>query len=98
MNSMFANIISSLQKYAGSWSVKETRKFTDEELAMVTSAKVVPSQYGSSVCLFLTSGQQAYIPLSNDATAQNGDTVNLKEATLLCLSREGEDDIIRVKC
>lgn len=95
---MFANIISSLQKYAGSWTVKETRKFTDEELAMVTSASVVPSQYGSSVCLMLTSGHKAYIPLSNDATAQNGDSVNLKDATLICLSKEGEDDIIRVKC
>lgn len=95
---MLSNVISALQKYAGNWSVKETRKFTDEEIAMVTSAKVVPSQYGNSVCLFLTSGQQAFIPLSNDATAVSGDVVDLKEATLICLERPGEDDILRVRC
>ena len=95
---MLANIISGLTKYAGNWSVTDSRKFTAEEISLVAKAQVVPSQYGSSVCLMLTSGHKAYIPLSNDATAQNGDTVDLQNATLICLSKEGEDDIIRVKC
>lgn len=95
---MLSNVINALTKYAGNWSVKETRKFTSEELAMVTSAKVVPSQYGKSVCMFLTDGHQVFIPLSNDATAASGDAVDLKEATLICLERAGEDDILRIKC
>jgi hypothetical protein len=95
---MLANIISSLTKYAGNWNVTDSRKFTAEEISLVTKAQVVPSQYGSSLCLFLKSGQQSFIPLSNTATAKDGDVVNLNEATLMCLSREGDDDIYRVEC
>ena len=44
-----ASIFGSLREYAGKWSEKGRRAFSNEEKAEVASATVVPSQYGSSV-------------------------------------------------
>lgn len=90
------NIFDSIQMYAGKWSVKSSRKFTKEEKDMVIEAKVVASQYGNSVCFFMSNGQQGFIPLSNDSTLKIGDTVDLEKAELLTLSRPGDADIQRV--
>lgn len=90
------NIFDSLQMYAGKWTVKSSRKFTNEEKAMVSEAKVVSSQYGNSVCFFMKNGQQGFIPLANDATLRVGDSVDLEKADLLTLSRPGDADIQRV--
>lgn len=91
------NIFSSLQVYAGKWNLKSARKFDVEEINAVSSAEVVASQYGNSVCFFLKSGGQTYIPLSNDSTLSVGDPVDLTKAELLTLSKDGESDINRVK-
>ena len=91
------NIFSSLHAYAGKWSVSNSRKFNDEEIAMVTKAEVVPSQYGSSVCFFMKNGQMKFIPLSSNSSLKDGDLVNLQEASLITLSKEGEEDIIRIE-
>lgn len=91
------NIFSSLQVYAGKWNLKSARKFDVEEVNAVAKAEVVASQYGNSVCFFLKSGGQTYIPLSNDSTLTVGDSVDLTKAELLTLSKEGESDINRVK-
>lgn len=91
------NIFSKLQVYAGKWNLKSSRKFEAEEVAAVSKAEVVASQFGNSVCFFLKGGGQSYIPLSNDSNLTVGDTVNLNSAELLTLEKDGESDIVRVK-
>lgn len=91
------NIFSALRVYAGKWNVKESRNFTQEEINEIDTTSVVDSQYGMSVCFFMKSGGQTYIPLSNDSSKSVGDTIDLKTAKLLTLGRQGEADIFRVK-
>ena len=91
------NIFSSLRVYAGKWAVKATRVFSQEEIDAVDTASVVDSQYGMSVCFFMKSGGQTFIPLSNTSSLNVGDTVDLAKAKLLTLEREGEADIFRVE-
>lgn len=90
------NIFAGLQVYGGSWQVKSERGFDSEEIAAVTKAEVVASEYGNSVCFFMKSGGQTYIPLSNQSKLTVGDTVDLNTAKLLTLHRDGSDDITRV--
>lgn len=90
------NIFSTLRTYAGKWSVKSSRAFTQEEITAVKSATVVPSQYGNSVCFIMVGGGQTYIPLASDAIVGVGEPVDLTKAQLLTLSKEGESDINRV--
>ena len=92
------NIFDSLNIYAGKWQVAGSRKFNAEEIAMVSSAVVVNSEYGKSVCFFLNTGGQTYIPLSNTSSKNVGDTINLEECNLLTLSKKGEADINRIDC
>lgn len=91
------NIFSSLRLYAGKWAVKASRVFNQEELAGISSARVVASQYGNSVCFMMVSGGQTFIPLDQSSTLGVGETVDLSKAELLTLSKEGEADIYRVK-
>lgn len=90
------NIFQSLQVYAGKWNVTGSRSFNDEEKAMILRAEVVPSEYGNSVCFFMKSGGQTYIPLSNQSTLGVGEEVDLNAAKLLTLHRDGSDDITRI--
>ena len=89
-------IFDSLRIYAGKWSVKGSRNFTADEISAVSSAKVVDSQYGSSVCFFMKAGGQTYLPLSTESSLQVGDEVNLSEHRLITLEKSGEADILRV--
>lgn len=91
------NIFQTMRVYPGKWMLKESRNFNAEEIASVKSATVVDSQYGNSVCMVLTSGSYAYIPLSNDSAGAIGDSVDISKAKLLTLSREGEADIVRIQ-
>lgn len=91
------NIFSSLRLYAGKWAVKASRVFNQEELAGISSARVVASQYGNSVCFMMVSGGQTFIPLDQSSTLGVGETVDMSKAELLTLSKEGEADIYRVK-
>lgn len=91
------NIFGTLRTYAGKWSLKSSRKFTEEEIDAVSKAEVVPSAYGNSVCFFMKSGGNKYIALSNDAVVGVGDSVDLSKAQLLTLEKKGESDILRVK-
>lgn len=90
------NIFESLQVYAGKWSVKSSRAFSSEEVNAVSSAVVVPSQYGNSVMFTMIGGGQTYIPLAQDATVGVGEIIDLSKASLLTLSKDGESDILRV--
>lgn len=89
------NIFAGLKSYANSFKVVgEPRLFSQEELNLVSNAKVVLSQYGLSVCFFMKDGCQKYIPLSRDSVASEGDVVDLKTAKLLKLKKDGSDETI----
>ena len=90
------NIFDNLQVYAGKWSVKSSRAFDAEEISAVKQAVVVPSQYGNSVMFTMIGGGQTYIPLAQDASVAVGEVIDLNEARLLTLSKDGESDILRV--
>lgn len=92
------NIFAALKVYAGKWQVKETKSFSQEEIALVEKAEVVDSQYGQSVCFFMRSGGMTYIPLDQNSSKATGDTVDLSKASLVTLSKQGEADIYRVSC
>lgn len=92
-----ANIFSSLRVYAGKWQLKASRAFSAEEVAAVSSAVVVASQYGNSVCFTMVSGGQAFIPLSQNSAKAVGETIDLADAKLLTLEKSGEADIYRVE-
>ena len=92
------NIFSALRVYAGKWSLKASRAFTSDEISAVERAEVVDSQYGQSVCFFMHSGGQTYIPLDQNSSKATGDIVDLNKAQLLTLSKQGEADIYRVSC
>lgn len=82
--------------YATKWQETDCRNFTSEEIAAVEHAEVVASQYGNSVCFFMVEGGQCYIPLDRDSTLGVGESVDLHAAKLKTLSKQGEDDIMRV--
>ena len=90
------NIFNQIQHYFGKWSMTDSRNFTPEEQASIKSAKVVASQYGNSVCFTMVSGDVTFIPLSSNSRLQVSETVDIKKAKLITLSREGNDDIYRV--
>lgn len=92
-----STVFAGLQVYASNWEVINSRSFSAEEIAAVRKAEVVPSQYGSSVCFYMKSGGQTYIPLSNQSSLGVGSTVDLTKAKLLTLHRDGSDDILRVE-
>ena len=78
------------------WTVKDTRPFSPEEIALVKRAEVVASKYGNSVCFFMQTGGQTYIPLCESSSLSVGDSFDLKTAKIITLYREGKDDIVRV--
>jgi hypothetical protein len=92
------NIFSALRVYAGKWSEKAVRAFSQEEIDAIDKAEVVDSQYGQSVCFFMVSGGQTYIPLDQNSSKATGDEVDLSKAELVTLSKQGEADIYRVRC
>lgn len=92
------SIFESLRVYAGKWNVKSSRPFSTEEINAVSSATVVASEYGNSVCFHMHAGGMTFIPLSNASTKGIGESVDLKEAKLLTLEKQGEADIVRVEC
>lgn len=91
------NIFSKLQVYAGKWNLKASRSFEKEEIAAVSEAEVVSSQYGNSVCFHMVGGGKTFIPLSSDSTLSIGETIDLSKAQLLTLGKDGESDILRVR-
>lgn len=90
------NIFQNLRIYAGNWSVTGRRAFSEEEIAAIKDATVVPSNYGNSVCFTLVSGGRAFVPLANDANIGVGEQLDIRKAEWLTLSKDGESDITRV--
>ena len=80
------------------WSLKSERYFTQEEIDAVSHAIVVPSQYGNLVEFTMKlGGRCTYIPLDKSSNITVGEVVDMKQAILLTLEKEGESDIVRVK-
>jgi hypothetical protein len=90
-------IFDNLKVYGGKWSEKSSRKFTKEELALVEKAQVVESQYGSSCCFFMKNGTTMYVPMSNDAKSEIGDSIDLESAEIVTLEKQGEKNIQRIR-
>ena len=91
------NLFSSLRVYGGRWAEKASRKFTQDELALVTKAQVVESRYGNSCCFFMANGTTMYVPMSTDSKSGVGDIINLNEAEIVTLGKVGEKDIQRIR-
>ena len=91
------NIFSSLRVYAGKWMLKSSRVFSQEEQNAVSSATVVPSEFGNSVCFMMKSGGQTFIPLDQNSSLGVGESVDLSKAELITLGKDGENDIYRVR-
>ena len=91
------NLFSSLRVYGGKRAEKASRKVTQDELALVTNAQVVESQYGNSCCFFMANGTTMYVPMSTDAKSEVGDIINLNEAEIVTLEKAGEKDIQRIR-
>ena len=91
------NLFSGLRVYGGKWAEKASRKFTQDELALVTKAQVVESQYGNSCCFFMANGTTMYVPMSTDSKSGVGDIINLSEAEIVTLGKVGEKDIQRIR-
>lgn len=90
-------ILNHVTMYNGSWEVSNVSQFTAEEKALIAKAKVVDSQYGLSVCLFMKNGQKGFIPLSNTSNGNEGDVVDLETAKIIQLERVGDTPIYRVE-
>lgn len=91
-------ILNALRLYRGKWQVKSVDKFDANDAADVASAKVVPSEFGQSVCMTLKSGGTKYIPVSNTSRAlANGEEINVADANIVTLGREGDNDIYRME-
>lgn len=88
--------LSSLRTYAQSWSETARAKFGTDDIAEVNKAEVVTSEYGLSACFFMKGGGRKYMPLSRDVEAEEGDSINLRKAEVITLSREGDADIYRL--
>lgn len=91
------NIFSTLKSYATPWVESARRNFSEEEKNAIESTKVVDSEYGLSVCFMMKAGGMTYIPLSRDSKLTEGASVDLNSASLITLSRQGEEDIVRVR-
>lgn len=90
-------IFDGLQSYAGSWEEVARRKFSAEEINAVTRAVVKDSTYGLSCCFLMKSGVQKFIPMSSNSKYGLGEVVDLNNAQLVTLHRDGDGDIVRVE-
>lgn len=90
------SIFADLTSYGASkWELEATRAISKAEKAEVSSAEVVESQYGLSMCFTMKSGGKKFIPVSRDSQLAEGDEVDINSVQFIELSREGENNIFR---
>lgn len=94
---MSFNLINSVKHYEESWTLKEARSLSQEELEAILSVEIVPSDYGTSGKMRLAEGGCIYIPCSNTATFVVGQMIDPKDITVEVLTRPGDKDIFRIK-
>ena len=91
-------MLDALRTYRGKWAVKSIESLSADDINSVASATVVPSEFGQSVCMTLKSGGQKFVPVSNTSRAvQNGEHINLADAKMVTLGRDGDNDIYRLE-
>ena len=88
------NVFDGRTQYGNGYEIIDNRNFTEKEISMVNKADVVASTYGKSVRFFMKSKCQMFIPLSTESSAAIGQIVNLYEAKILTLCRQGETETI----
>ena len=87
-----------MRLYPIGWKKVATREFTDAEKKAISEAKVVPSNYGRSVCFMMPSlGKVGYIALEPIADVELGDILDLDRLRIVSLEYEGTDTSIKVK-
>jgi len=82
------NIINGL---IGECEILSRRYFAPEEISIVANAEVVSNGKGKSVCFFMNTGGQTYIPLLDSSPLCIGDTVNISKAYYLTLRKEDRE-------
>lgn len=85
-----------LPEYGGKWIPKSISHVVKDELDLIVKADVVASRYGLSVRFLWRDGRTSYIPLYECSDLVIGDSINMKEAKVLSLRRNGYDDIFRI--
>ena len=91
------SIFNDLKVYASEWEVANKEAFEKEDLDRIKSASVVAGDYGNCVCMVLTTGGRAYIPLDRDSQLTVGEKVDLSNATIVTLKRDGSTPIKRIR-
>lgn len=76
------------------WEEVERREFTEQEKKQVKEAYVVDSDFGDSVCFTMVNGMKSFIPLSNTSSLSVGEVVDLENAQIITLKKEGEANTI----
>ena len=94
-----SNIFSGVPVYGEKWQLINEVSLDAEDKAQFSSAKVVSSDFGKSVCFFLKGGRGTqFIPMSSQGEQLAvGADVNLDAVTIQVLGRTGEKNIMRVK-
>ena len=90
------NIFKELPAFGGKYVVVSERRFSEEEINIVNQATTVASEFGISVCFFMKTGVQKYIPLSTESSAGVGETLDLTKASIVVLRKVGATDIMRI--
>lgn len=80
-----------------SWTEKEVRGFTEQEINAVESNVIVASDHGRSIRFVMKNGGITYLPLTSSSTLFVGESVDLNTAKLITLGKKGEGDIYRVE-
>lgn len=86
----------SIKHVAEMWRISNSRHLTNEEISAISSNRVVKSQYGFSVEFSMKKGGVVYLPLLNKNKLSENAEINLHDAKILTLSKEGEKDIYRI--
>ena len=86
-----------MKSYKAEWKEVTAREFTAEEQKCVTSATVVPSTYGKSVCFLLPGGVKKYTPLEPVANCEIGDTLDMAKIKIVKLVYEGDNPDQKIK-
>lgn len=90
-------LLGRLRVFGSKWEETARENFSKEDIKAVRKAVVVESDYGHSVCFHLNSGGVSYMPVSRDTSSKIGQVVDLEDAEVLTLSREGDEDIYRIE-
>ena len=76
--------------------IEEKIKTLFDDIASFTTAEVVDSDYGSSVCFYTKEGKEIYVPLSETSPLSLGDTIDMNTAKILITFHKGRNNICKV--